>query len=163
EAAVIGGRERWARRLQGLLAKRELAIAAAEDATEAEALARRRDELMRLRDFAMPIVDALAGLPRAASWAEWLDALRALAGRARSGRLPTADELAGEAEREGGAHLAWPAPVDPGQAIDEAELDLAVVRAHLASPRRGIARYALDSNPTLAASLRLRYQRDTAK
>jgi len=81
DAAVIGGRDRWARRLDGLagdLARRRAAVA-----DEQEAHARRLDDDLRalghLRAFALPLIDRLAAFPRRAPWGEWLDHLRALA------------------------------------------------------------------------------------
>jgi CRISPR/Cas system-associated exonuclease Cas4 (RecB family) len=68
DAAVIGGRERWTRRLNGLI--REL-----EDAGEDAA------QLRALERFAAPILDRLWELHELerASWGTWLEALRALA------------------------------------------------------------------------------------
>jgi len=81
DAAVIGGRDRWARRLDGLagdLARRRAAVA-----DEQEAHARRLDDDLRalghLRAFALPLIGRLAAFPRRAPWGEWLDHLRALA------------------------------------------------------------------------------------
>jgi len=80
EAAVIGGRDRWERRLGGLAATYRI------DLEEADELAdyRARDlaALESLRDFAMPLLDALEELPERADWGEWLDALSSLASRA---------------------------------------------------------------------------------
>lgn len=88
EAAVIGGRERWERRIRGLEEKLAADLEAYESKAE-DALAdlTRRDlsGLVALRTFALPIIDELAGLPlhRAnASWGDWLDALAKLATRA---------------------------------------------------------------------------------
>jgi len=80
DAAVIGGVDRWRRRLQGL--KAEIALRRGEieeDDAHAKALARTADDLEHLTTFALPLIEQLASLPRAASWAEWLEALRALA------------------------------------------------------------------------------------
>jgi len=312
EAAVIGGRDRWARRLAGLLAERERALAAAEDDAQAEMLARRCADLARLRDFALPLIDALAALPGSASWGGWLEALSTLASRAlrrpervlavlaelrpmaevgpvgldevrlvlaprladaqvppparaagrllvapveaarglafdtvflpglaervfppklpsdplldddrrralglvaaedrlegerlklrlaagaatrklvasyprvdvelarprvpslyaleltraRSGVLPSAEELAGAAEREGAARLAWPSPPERDDAVDDTEFDLATVRLGLATPRKGLARYALEQSPPLHAALRVRHLRERSQ
>lgn len=76
DAAVIGGRDRWERRLRGLEAEWLL---------NAEANAERLTQLRNLREFALPLVDALAALPRAAVWKDWLAALGALARRALRG------------------------------------------------------------------------------
>jgi CRISPR/Cas system-associated exonuclease Cas4 (RecB family) len=73
DAAVIGGRERWERRLRGLEAEWEM---------DAERNAERLTQLRNLREFALPLIDALAALPRAAAWKDWLTALGALSRRA---------------------------------------------------------------------------------
>lgn len=84
-AAVIGTKDRWARRLDGLLAKlgedEEAYRRKAEDAL-ADASARDRETLRSLRAFALPLVDELAALPDEAPWGTWLDALSKLATRA---------------------------------------------------------------------------------
>ncbi len=83
DAAVIGGLERWQRRLAGLA--RNLAAQAErladEDATR-DALERQRQDLEQLSAFALPLIETLANLPREAPWGDWLDALGALATRA---------------------------------------------------------------------------------
>ncbi|HSO38492.1 MAG TPA: PD-(D/E)XK nuclease family protein [Labilithrix sp.] len=86
DAAVIGGRERWERRVAGLHAKLtddlDAYVKKAEDGLADHA---RRDlgALEALRRFALPIVGELAALPTAgASWGEWLDGLATLATRA---------------------------------------------------------------------------------
>ncbi|HSP97092.1 MAG TPA: PD-(D/E)XK nuclease family protein [Candidatus Dormibacteraeota bacterium] len=91
EAAVIGGSERWARRLAGLdaeLALRQSELQSEEpDAPGVAGLERARAQLAELRRFAMPLIERLAALPARASWAEWLAALDELAVRAL--RAPT--------------------------------------------------------------------------
>ena len=84
DAAVIGGRERWRRRLDGLAGELERELAGLEDPDDpvAERLSRSRRELDALRDFALPLIDALAALPERAPWGEWIEALSALASRA---------------------------------------------------------------------------------
>jgi RecB family exonuclease len=83
EAAVIGGAERWARRLDGL--DGELALRHAElqseapDAPALAGLARARAHLADLRRFALPLIERLAALPVRATWGDWLAALDALA------------------------------------------------------------------------------------
>lgn len=80
DAAVIGGVDRWRRRLQGL--KAEITIRRGEleeEDTRAKSLARTAEDLEHLMTFALPLLEQLAALPRSASWAEWLKALRALA------------------------------------------------------------------------------------
>ena len=83
DAAVIGGRERWERRLNGLAAQLRLQLAeAAEDEARAASRQRQLDDLGALRAFALPLLDALAALPAAAFWGEWLEQLTALATQA---------------------------------------------------------------------------------
>ena len=84
DASVIGGRERWARRLAGLEEGLRLAIEAEPDPDAPVTLRARRDlaDLAQLRAFALPLVDALAALPGAASWGAWVEALGDLATRA---------------------------------------------------------------------------------
>jgi RecB family exonuclease len=116
EAAVIGGRDRWERRLDGLaedLQRRRALVA-----DEQEARARRLDDDLRslghLRDFALPLIDRLAALPRRASWGDWLEHLRALATTALREPRPVLAAL-GELEPM--------APVGPVE-LDEVQLVL---------------------------------------
>jgi hypothetical protein len=86
ESAVVGGRDRWRRRLDGLAAEYRLRIAEMRrEEPEDPRIARvERDlrNLTHLRQFALPLVDRLAGWPRAATWGEWLEHFDALAIRA---------------------------------------------------------------------------------
>jgi ATP-dependent helicase/nuclease subunit B len=84
EAAVIGGRERWEQRLNGLTHEREQDLSVLEDPDSPlrERIGRELTDLAALRGYALPLLDALAALPREATWGEWLDALGALATRA---------------------------------------------------------------------------------
>ncbi len=84
DAAVIGGLDRWKRRLEGLRHQFELALVDVEDADDAGALRLRRDldALAGLTAYALPLLADLDALPRQASWGEWLDRLGALATRA---------------------------------------------------------------------------------
>jgi len=82
--------------------------------------------------------------------------------RATRGALPGFDELMEQAGHAGSARLAWPAPDDPRNAIDDAEHDLAVLRELItgsAVERRGAARYLMEVNPHLARALRARGRR----
>ena len=82
ESAVIGGRDRWARRLNGLA--NELALRRDEHASEepesprVRSLDRDLRNLDHLRRFALPVIDRLAALPTSAPWGDWLDGLEAL-------------------------------------------------------------------------------------
>jgi ATP-dependent helicase/nuclease subunit B len=84
EAAVIGGRDRWARRLEGLRRELELRLADLEEAGDAitDRVRRELSDLESLRRFALPLLEELAALPQKAPWGEWLDALSAIASRA---------------------------------------------------------------------------------
>ena len=83
ESAVIGGRDRWARRLAGL--ERELRLRLEEcDADDPRSPRVRRLErdlvdLGHLRRFALPVMDRLDAFPHEAPWGDWLDRLEALA------------------------------------------------------------------------------------
>jgi ATP-dependent helicase/nuclease subunit B len=84
EAAVIGGCERWRRRLDGLAneLRRRRDDIGDEEESRAAALDRAIADLSVLAGYALPLIDALDALPKAASWGEWLDQLSALATRA---------------------------------------------------------------------------------
>jgi RecB family exonuclease len=73
---VIGGRDRWERRLDGLASTLDL------DDREHESTARARADLAALRAYALPLIDELAALPHQAAWGTWIDVLAALATRA---------------------------------------------------------------------------------
>jgi ATP-dependent helicase/nuclease subunit B len=81
DAAVIGGRERWARRLRGLEHELELRLKALQrdDEPRSRHLAWQLEQLRHLRDFALPLIDVLASLPASAHWSEWLQRLEDLA------------------------------------------------------------------------------------
>lgn len=95
DAAVIGGKDRWQKRLDGLRAKLKTDLEAYEaKAEDALADGARRDlgALEALCKFALPVVGELAALPggpaastataNGAPWGEWLDCLAKLATRA---------------------------------------------------------------------------------
>jgi hypothetical protein len=85
EASVIGGADRWQRRLTGLQneLRFKLAEAEGEEPESARVAALRRDleNLGNLQAFALPVVEELGALPAAAPWGEWLERLTALAPR----------------------------------------------------------------------------------
>jgi ATP-dependent helicase/nuclease subunit B len=83
EAAVIGGRDRWRRRIDGLTneLRRNLAEIGGEDEMQAAALERTLDDLAAFAGYALPVMDELGSLPAEAHWGEWLDRLGALASR----------------------------------------------------------------------------------
>ena len=83
ESAVIGGRDRWARRLAGLEQELRLRLeeCAADDPRSPRARRLERDlvDLGHLRRFALPVMDRLDAFPGEAPWGDWLDRLEALA------------------------------------------------------------------------------------
>ena len=82
DSAVIGGQERWRRRLDGLAA--ELAVKIAElrqeepDSPRVAAVERDLANLEHLTRFALPVVERLAALPSEATWGEWIVSLETL-------------------------------------------------------------------------------------
>jgi CRISPR/Cas system-associated exonuclease Cas4 (RecB family) len=84
DAAVIGGRERWARRLRGLEAEFRVRLAdiAPQEDGRRRHLLREIELLTNLERFALPLIERLAGLPRQAVWGEWIAHLRDLAAAA---------------------------------------------------------------------------------
>ena len=123
EAAVVGGLERWPRRLDILATelerKRSALVDAADAGSRIDAITRALDDLASLRAYALPLLDDLAALPAKATWGDWLSALGTLAARAL--RRP-------ESVRTALAGLAPMAPVGP---VDEDEV-LRVLRSRLA-------------------------------
>ncbi|MBV9624435.1 MAG: PD-(D/E)XK nuclease family protein [Acidobacteria bacterium] len=83
EAAVVGGRERWQRRLNGLDAEIRQKIAALNldepDSAQIARLQRQLENLAHLKRFALPILRILDGFPGQATWGEWLLRLEQLA------------------------------------------------------------------------------------
>jgi len=81
DAAVIGGRDRWVRRLEGLAHEfeKQLEELREEDEARGAHVERQLERLNELRKFALPIIEYLDGLPQSASWGEWLDAMERLA------------------------------------------------------------------------------------
>ncbi len=79
DAAVIGGRDRWARRLKGLEREFELHLEELDDEVQRAHLERQLDRLRALSSFALPLISQLAALPKQAVWSEWLEALAPLA------------------------------------------------------------------------------------
>ena len=81
DAAVIGGRDRWQRRLRGLSREFELRLETLErdDDPRREHLVRRLGQLRQLESFALPLIETLAALPASAHWKEWIAELSTLA------------------------------------------------------------------------------------
>jgi len=83
DAAVIGGKDRWEKRLAGLEGTLQgLLEAYADDEARLRGVQRNLRDLSALRDFALPLLDALSGLPSSATWGDWIDPLTALATQA---------------------------------------------------------------------------------
>ncbi len=89
DAAVIGGYDRWSKRLRGLEEEltKQIEEITGEEEVRREYIEKQRTRLTHLTRFALPVVDLLDNLPQAAHWKEWLDALDNLA--ARTLRHPT--------------------------------------------------------------------------
>ena len=85
DAAVIGGADRWQRRLSGLaheLEAQQAELASEDpDSPRLAGIARERTNLAHLSRFAVPVIEQLAALPAAALWGEWLAQLAELAPR----------------------------------------------------------------------------------
>ncbi len=80
DAAVVGGRDRWERRLTGLRAELELRMRELdEDDSHHDYLANQVEGLWHLERFALPVIERLAALPEQATWGEWLRQLAELA------------------------------------------------------------------------------------
>jgi len=84
DAAVIGGRERWARRLRGLEAEYRIRLADLGQKEEGrrQHLEREIERLKNLERFALPLIDRLGALPAEANWGDWIDRLGELAAAA---------------------------------------------------------------------------------
>jgi ATP-dependent helicase/nuclease subunit B len=97
DAAVIGGQERWRRRLDGFAEEIRIRCGTLEE-SDARTIGLKRvgADLEHLREFALPLIERLAALPREASWDDWLTRLRELAAvaiRQPSGVLAVLAEL----------------------------------------------------------------------
>ena len=86
EAAVLGGVDRWDRRLSGLAqeyaARLRSVVAEDPESPRAATLTRDMQRLLQLREFALPLLRNLTDLNDAHTWGEWLDRLEPLARRA---------------------------------------------------------------------------------
>ena len=83
DAAVIGGRDRWERRLSGLAREIQARLDEVDDpgGSEAATLERQIEDLAHLNSFALPVIGLLADFPEKASWGRWLDILEDAASR----------------------------------------------------------------------------------
>ena len=131
DAAVIGGAERWRKRLAGLGNElRERRKELADDDARLAGVERRIVDLAHLGEVAMPILSMLEAAPRAAAWSDWLKFLRGLVELAIRDREPVLAAL---------AELEPMAPVGP-VGLDEVRLVLNDRLGRLEAPRR-VRRY----------------------
>jgi RecB family exonuclease len=83
EAAVIGGKDRWERRLNGLESELRLRLEELrKDEPESPrntGIERDLNNLAHLRRFALPIVNFLCSFPESTIWGDWLGSLEKLA------------------------------------------------------------------------------------
>jgi hypothetical protein len=83
ESAVIGGSERWARRLNGLAAEYELKIRELtfeqSDSPRIAQLERERQNLAHLQKFALPLIETMSAWPQQATWGVWIQRLEEFA------------------------------------------------------------------------------------
>src|SRR6185369_1220341 len=81
DSAVIGGKDRWERRLRGL--EKELKLRLDEVAPEEEAqvasIKKQLLDLKSLSEYALPLIKRLSEFPEKANWGTWLHHLRELA------------------------------------------------------------------------------------
>jgi RecB family exonuclease len=83
ESAVIGGKDRWSRRLAGLEAEYRARLARLReeepDSPRIAGIERDMVNLEHLRRFALPVIERLGALPARGTWGEWIAALETLA------------------------------------------------------------------------------------
>jgi RecB family exonuclease len=83
ESAVIGGKDRWRRRLTGLEQEYRVRLARLRedepDSPRAAAIERDLANLEHLRRFALPVIERLTALPQRGTWGEWIATLETLA------------------------------------------------------------------------------------
>jgi CRISPR/Cas system-associated exonuclease Cas4 (RecB family) len=82
DAAVIGGKDRWERRLAGLRAETLQRYAEAEEEQDRDRLRHRVTQIEGLERYALPLIARLAELPARTTWGEWIERLAQLAGEA---------------------------------------------------------------------------------
>ena len=86
EASVIGGKDRWERRLKGL--ESELCLRLDElrkdepESPRNAGIERALNNLAHLRRFALPLIEFLSGLAENTTWGDWLGSLEKLANMA---------------------------------------------------------------------------------
>jgi RecB family exonuclease len=78
DAAVVGGKERWERRLGGLAAELTGSLGEARTDEERAKIRRQLERLDNLAEFALPRIEQLSQLRAPRRWGEWIDDLGAL-------------------------------------------------------------------------------------
>jgi CRISPR/Cas system-associated exonuclease Cas4 (RecB family) len=81
DAAVVGGRDRWERRIRGYTQELRLRLGTVDNdgSGSRRHIERQIEQLSILEGFALPLVDLLGKLPAKAGWSDWLPPLTALA------------------------------------------------------------------------------------
>lgn len=81
DSAVIGGKDRWRRRLTGLEneLRLRLGLVHGEEIWRSTAIRRQLDDLGQLKEFALPLIGLLESFPATATWGDWLVKLKELA------------------------------------------------------------------------------------
>jgi len=81
DAAVVGGKDRWERRLRGLENEFRLRLASMVDGNEAQRahIERQLRLLSNLQRLALPVIERFEAFPKRAPWREWLVHLSELA------------------------------------------------------------------------------------
>jgi len=81
ESAVIGGKDRWERRLKGLENELKLRLeeVSPEEEAQVESIKKQLRDLTSLSQYALPLIKRLAEFPEKAHWGTWLQHLRELA------------------------------------------------------------------------------------
>ena len=79
DASVIGGADRWERRLRGLENELKVKTKEAARSEESRSIRTELDRLRNLEAFALPLIRELSALPRSALWREYIDLLSDLA------------------------------------------------------------------------------------
>ena len=133
DAAVVGGGERWSRRLRGLRAELETQLRDLEqdDASERPRIERRIAQLTLLEHFAIPLIETLSHLPVTANWGHWLEALNGLA-RAALRRPESVLAVLSELEA-----MSEVGPVSLGEVYDVLSDQLGLLRAEPPQRRFG--------------------------
>jgi ATP-dependent helicase/DNAse subunit B len=94
DAAVIGGRARWRRRLDGLRAEKERQLEVELEPVRRESIERQLRELAGLSELAFPILERLEELPESARFGTWIERLKELASIALRDAAPVLSVLA---------------------------------------------------------------------